>query len=970
MPISPLPDDTVRLLGSAAVITTPIGLVKELLENAIDAGATCIDILISQNTVDRIEVRDNGSGIHPDDYECLGRPGHTSKLTSFEELRTIGATTFGFRGQALASANSMGNVVVTTRTLQDSTGFKLELRHGVGGVESQERASAPVGTAVSVTALFSRLPVRQQVVLKEAQKSILNIKHLLHAYALARPQVRLSFKIMGKNPTQSWSYSPRPQATIKEAVVQIFGTGLMSQCMLQTLATEVGIETDISHDGPEFVIEAVLPKPDADFSKLSKGSFFSIDSRPITTLRGTGRHMIQIFRTHFEKAWGVNHLPRASNNLFIRINIKCSPGTYDPNIEPLKDQVIFANEPEVIDLFERLCTEAYKAKGTRSAFVTIEKRPLIRRTQTRTPPPSSGGPEGDEPSILDATLNLEDTAGGVNIHPPQSPMSSYSSPLHPHVLGTDTKPTQQPGGIGLPRDSPFPRHACESPLMAGMLDSSISQCKPRTRQPQLDHASPGDITIQDVNIVRSRTEMKDIRNEQVEPATNAVPQHGGREDIPCQAVTAFDQSRKRGFVVDMSVDPNMSSDEETEMLALRFRGQQDRDSQLEASNEHSKEGLNPWVIAKMSAPTRKPVANDNISVDIVQSLSHCPKSEILGVGETSEEELPVLRPRKLGGPPGDLHPHRTTRTGILGVRDPSPAANIGVSQAFYSPPNYDMPWPPLQLAKSDGRYTLPDLRGHRNEPDENVDPDGLVQLKLSFGGPRARQEKQHPQPQMHINDVPAKPNPSFRKPKRPNGGSHAGQDSRTSGFPGDTSIDTRHRIEHSRSLRKDDSRAESSYAPRLAPLRSPEDHAAPHTHAPNPDTGNAEDIRIDEGPREYLMRRQRSEAEHRGRARQSIKRTMTDKVPLETIPQGQEIQHLVLVVKADTKNLRQNQIGVKEGEAVDNGGLCTNLDLEDVVEIEKRLKNAVFAWAEDTLDEKAEVAINLRKVVKGKGIAT
>lgn len=290
MPIIPLPEETVRLLGSTSVITTPVGLVKELLENAIDAGATSIDILVSQNTVDRIEVRDNGNGIHPDDYDFLGRPGHTSKLTSFEELRTIVATTLGFRGQALASANSMGNVTVTTRTLQDPTAVRLEIRHGIGGVENQERTSAPVGTTVAATALFSRLPVRQQVVLREAQKSIANTKHLLHAYALARPQTRLFFKVMG-NSKQSWSYSPRPQAAVKEAVVQVFGTAVMSQCLLQTLATEVGIEGHAFNDGPDLIIEAVLPKPNADLSKLSKGPFLSIDSRPITTLRGTGKNL-------------------------------------------------------------------------------------------------------------------------------------------------------------------------------------------------------------------------------------------------------------------------------------------------------------------------------------------------------------------------------------------------------------------------------------------------------------------------------------------------------------------------------------------------------------------------------------------------------------------------------------------------------------------------------------------------------
>src|SRR5690348_6177351 len=107
MPISALSEGTVRTLGSALVITSPLLLLKELLDNAIDSGATSVDVIVSPNTVDKIEVRDNGHGIDPGNFESLGRPGHTSKLRSFDELSKVGATTLGFRGAALASANTL-----------------------------------------------------------------------------------------------------------------------------------------------------------------------------------------------------------------------------------------------------------------------------------------------------------------------------------------------------------------------------------------------------------------------------------------------------------------------------------------------------------------------------------------------------------------------------------------------------------------------------------------------------------------------------------------------------------------------------------------------------------------------------------------------------------------------------------------------------------------------------------------------
>lgn len=88
--ITALPETTVRLLGSAAAITTPVDVIKELLDNALDAEATSVDVLVSANLIGSIQVRDNGHGIQADDYDSLGRMGHTSKLTSFEELKTFG----------------------------------------------------------------------------------------------------------------------------------------------------------------------------------------------------------------------------------------------------------------------------------------------------------------------------------------------------------------------------------------------------------------------------------------------------------------------------------------------------------------------------------------------------------------------------------------------------------------------------------------------------------------------------------------------------------------------------------------------------------------------------------------------------------------------------------------------------------------------------------------------------------------
>lgn len=116
MSIQPLPSNTVQLIGASQVLVDPTSVVKELIDNAIDASSTSIVVEISANTLDVIQVRDNGRGVAPEDRVLLCRPNCTSKIRSYDELKDIGGRSLGFRGQALASAAELsGCLSVTTR---------------------------------------------------------------------------------------------------------------------------------------------------------------------------------------------------------------------------------------------------------------------------------------------------------------------------------------------------------------------------------------------------------------------------------------------------------------------------------------------------------------------------------------------------------------------------------------------------------------------------------------------------------------------------------------------------------------------------------------------------------------------------------------------------------------------------------------------------------------------------------------
>ena len=127
MPITALPPDAVRAIGSSQALSDSASVVKELLDNAIDSRATKISIEMSANTLDDIRVQDNGHGIAPDDRAMMCTKYCTSKIRNLHNLENIGGRSLGFRGEALASAAEMsGSLTITTRIEGEGTAVELK----------------------------------------------------------------------------------------------------------------------------------------------------------------------------------------------------------------------------------------------------------------------------------------------------------------------------------------------------------------------------------------------------------------------------------------------------------------------------------------------------------------------------------------------------------------------------------------------------------------------------------------------------------------------------------------------------------------------------------------------------------------------------------------------------------------------------------------------------------------------------
>src|SRR5438477_9583709 len=219
MPIRQLAPDVAAKIAAGEVVERPASVVKELIENSIDAGATQIRVDLTNEGLQLIRVTDNGSGIPSDELQLALSRHATSKVASIDDLEHI--RSLGFRGEALASIAAVAEVNLISHHRGASQGAQVSATNGQ--ISEVTAAASPVGTTVTVRNLFSAVPARLKF-LKSRHTEVSHSHHLLEQYALAYPEIRFSVFSDGRQ-----IFSTPGDGQLPSVLLEIYGLQITDQ---------------------------------------------------------------------------------------------------------------------------------------------------------------------------------------------------------------------------------------------------------------------------------------------------------------------------------------------------------------------------------------------------------------------------------------------------------------------------------------------------------------------------------------------------------------------------------------------------------------------------------------------------------------------------------------------------------------------------------------------------------------------
>ncbi|MHB1638267.1 MAG: DNA mismatch repair endonuclease MutL [Candidatus Dormibacteria bacterium] len=362
-------------IAAGEVIDRPAAAVKELVENALDAGARRVEVEIEGGGADLIRVVDDGSGMAPAELEVAFHRHATSKLIAIEDLERL--RTFGFRGEALASVAAVSRVTVVSRAGEGGRAYSL-------AIEGEQRrgpsvTSAAVGTAITARDLFHSLPARRAF-LRSPRAEAAACTRIVADAALSRPDVKFQLRSQGRR-----VFSSSGSGSLAEAVTAVFGQEPGSVLL------------KVAHADQEMTLNGLIGAPEVA-RPTRQGMVAMVNGRRIHH-RGIEAAISAAYR-------GI--LPADRFPLAV-LDIGCDPALVDVNVHPAKREVRFRDERAVFELVQRGCWTALQGVSPRSFPISPATTGAPGQMSEQLPIPQfidagapvSSGEAGRAPSLTD-----------------------------------------------------------------------------------------------------------------------------------------------------------------------------------------------------------------------------------------------------------------------------------------------------------------------------------------------------------------------------------------------------------------------------------------------------------------------------------------------------------------------------------------------------------------------------------------
>jgi DNA mismatch repair protein MutL len=351
LPIRPLPDVLVNQIAAGEVIERPASVVKELVENALDAGARRIEVDIEEGGARLIRVRDDGSGIPAEELPVALQRHATSKIAALEDLESV--LTMGFRGEALPSIASVSRFLITSRSSEAPHASALAVDGGRLG--ELQPAQHPQGTSIEVRDLFYNVPARRRF-LRAERTEFGHVDELLRTLSLAHGDRRFVLQHNGKR-VRDYRAASSEDARLKR-LQEALGEGFSAQCL------------SVSHEGAGLRLHGWLGLPTASRSQADQQYFF-VNGRPV-------RDRVVAHAVKQAYADVLFHGRHPAYVLFLELD----PRRVDVNVHPAKSEVRFRDGRLVHDFLFRSLHEALAETraGQGTGAVAAAPEPVVQAT--------------------------------------------------------------------------------------------------------------------------------------------------------------------------------------------------------------------------------------------------------------------------------------------------------------------------------------------------------------------------------------------------------------------------------------------------------------------------------------------------------------------------------------------------------------------------------------------------------------